>query len=758
MSSRLQLEHLQSSLKLLPNEDTKDFVEALRRVPLLVELESNPTKFLRRESFDVDAAVKRLAMYWRCRRMIFGDRAFLPMTTDDCGAMQAADISALKKGCIIPLPFDDNGRSIVFIEKTQLHRLPKQVKRRCFFYVSQCLAKNAKSVVDGFVVIWKMEEMKFGETSELLADILAKALPLTLYRHHIFCPLDEESPHCFYARYASQLVSLLGIDGFKKTTLHTATSIDESISMWKALGFQEQSIPVSLGGAMNLEDQVCYLNSSSSDDESREQDSKLPALKINTDISNQLMQHQLLSLGKHSELGSLQYQGATEHVHMTASLPRLLLSSSPHLSIRDDPQSHTFNVGATSSNYPPAVLTRIGNDCVTGQLLQRRGVSLESRGVGNYSVMVFENPPETIENEALQEAARLAVGRSLFSFTGTEKAAYLEAICVAPEVVANESDLLSFARVENFDCPAAARRLLLYWTMRNALFGERAHLPMTQSGYGALTKEDIVVLSSGNVALLPNDSFGRSVLVSDRNRMLDRSDNMLLARMRSIFYLLSTLSEEEINLKEGIVWLDVIVSPRLKDVSVPEVERTVQVMKALPIKVKAVHLIVCPPKTRKQHHIENAVAIAIDTLRASFGKKLNVHSGGSTKEIAEMLKSFGLLENQLPSVMGGKWKYEEFAKWQRVRSQLELTSQQFGDTSIRGTKEASTLSTSEKKERKRMLNVIHSRQKRERRRAEEDTLQKQCNDLEQKNSILRTENSRLEAILAEAVIVIASEI
>ena len=49
-----------------------------------------------------------------------------------------------------------------------------------------------------------------------------------------------------------------------------------------------------------------------------------------------------------------------------------------------------------------------------------------------------------------------------------------------------------------------------------------------------------------------------------------------------------------------------------------------------------------------------------------------------------------------------------------------------------------------------MLNVIHSRQKRERRRSEADTLLLQCKDLEEVNDTLKRDNSRLEGLLSDA--------
>lgn len=59
------------------------------------------------------------------------------------------------------------------------------------------------------------------------------------------------------------------------------------------------------------------------------------------------------------------------------------------------------------------------------------------------------------------------------------------------------------------------------------------------------------------------------------------------------------------------------------------------------------------------------------------------------------------------------------------------------------------MTEAEKKERKRQLNVIHSRQKRERRKAEAEELKSQCATFEQKNRALQSDNSRLENLLAD---------
>ena len=62
---------------------------------------------------------------------------------------------------------------------------------------------------------------------------------------------------------------------------------------------------------------------------------------------------------------------------------------------------------------------------------------------------------------------------SLASIPRHEKLEYLQALRVAPHIVANESDPLSFLRYCRWDADAAARRLTVYWRKRTNVFGER---------------------------------------------------------------------------------------------------------------------------------------------------------------------------------------------------------------------------------------------------------------------------------------------
>jgi hypothetical protein len=72
-----------------------------------------------------------------------------------------------------------------------------------------------------------------------------------------------------------------------------------------------------------------------------------------------------------------------------------------------------------------------------------------------------------------------------------------------------------------------------------------------------------------------------------------------------------------------------------------------------------------------------------------------------------------------------------------------------------GVKPLQSLSEEERKERKRRMNVVHSRRKRERERIEIEVLQEQCTDLSDRNLELSRKNASFEELLSEAQIVIS---
>ena len=79
VSSKLTPRDITAAMDLVSTADKQAYLEAVEKVPHLVRTESDILRFMKVEKFNLHSAVRRQAAYWRIRRQIFGERAFLPM-------------------------------------------------------------------------------------------------------------------------------------------------------------------------------------------------------------------------------------------------------------------------------------------------------------------------------------------------------------------------------------------------------------------------------------------------------------------------------------------------------------------------------------------------------------------------------------------------------------------------------------------------------------------------------------------------------
>jgi hypothetical protein len=163
------------------------------------------------------------------------------------------------------------------------------------------------------------------------------------------------------------------------------------------------------------------------------------------------------------------------------------------------------------------------------------------------------------ETEEMLENGVVLLREALQDIPDTEKAAYLEAIEIAPLVVERESNPVAFLRCEKYDAEKAARRLVAYWDVRKKTFGaERAFLPMTQAGAMA---EDMEYVEKALIVMLPDDDHDRAVFHWDRIRCI-RSVAPRDSVVRCFFYLMQVLCERENAQTRGYVQ---IVNFRVSD-------------------------------------------------------------------------------------------------------------------------------------------------------------------------------------------------
>jgi hypothetical protein len=367
-----------------------------------------------------------------------------------------------------------------------------------------------------------------------------------------------------------------------------------------------------------------------------------------------------------------------------------------------------------------------------------------------------------VQAEEMLEKARGQLEEALDLIPAKEKTDYMEAVKHAPHLVEIESSPVRFIRCALYNHTTAAQLLVAYWRKRKEIFGNRALLPMIQTGEGALSPEDVAVLNSGFGILLPSDAHNRIVVFHDRSRLTDPSMHSLQKRLRCLFYLLSVASECEESRTFGVVTLEDHGEESANSFDGISVKQALELIqgKVMPIRVKAVHLVM-----KNQEFASNVIPVTLQVLEKSsfLRQRTVVHTGKTGKALFSDLAKYGFRKDGLPLSLGGSWLYSErFTQWQAQRTMFERE----GYYAARGRnianmpldellQKAVQAREDEKKKRRRVMDALYARRKRERRKIETEVTEDQAKRLMEQNSDLRRKNGKLQDLMQQAIQIVA---
>ncbi|KAL7580689.1 hypothetical protein ACA910_002198 [Epithemia clementina (nom. ined.)] len=387
--------------------------------------------------------------------------------------------------------------------------------------------------------------------------------------------------------------------------------------------------------------------------------------------------------------------------------------------------------------------------------------------------------------------------------------AFLEAMAVDSRMVLlEESDPIQFVRFCQYNLQAAAKRLCLYWTTRKRVFGpNRAFLPLTLTGTGALTPADVQTLQAGFPALLPDaTTTGQKCLLVDRRKWIPSAttDN----KLRAYFYLAHIVAQDYRSQLYGVLLCSVKVTPRDKNVDFECMQRITAIAATVMPIHHIFHLVCVPPKKKHADAAELVTALA-QNLGQVFQSRVYVHFETEPGQILQELLAIGMSPKAIPLSFGGEWKIEDWFDWCRKRRELE--SQKYKDRLLkeapdsldavgtarnvpvalanksaddenkdgvpkdkdeeendddsdqkvskkpRGRSSCRVLSLNkpeeveeERSSKRKMADLLYSRRKRERQRIRVQTLKEDAARLSQQNQALRNEETRLLALLQQA--------
>ena len=149
---------LQEALKLIATVEKSAYLEALERAPHLIDVESDPKRFLALERFNSFNAAVRLVTYWNERKKAFGDRTFLPLTLDGEGAFSNETLRVIQEGRTVMLLHDSAGRHAAITNQEYISSLSIENRKQLLFFVCFMTMNNSKSQEDGIVWLSRREK------------------------------------------------------------------------------------------------------------------------------------------------------------------------------------------------------------------------------------------------------------------------------------------------------------------------------------------------------------------------------------------------------------------------------------------------------------------------------------------------------------------------------------------------------------------------------------------------------------------------
>jgi hypothetical protein len=96
-----------------------------------------------------------LANYWKQRKEIFQDRAFLPIDLSGNGGLTIEDVKILRTGFCVNLPLDEQGRSVMYVDVSK-HGPDATPSPRIIFFFLQCVQENEISRRDGYQTLYNI--------------------------------------------------------------------------------------------------------------------------------------------------------------------------------------------------------------------------------------------------------------------------------------------------------------------------------------------------------------------------------------------------------------------------------------------------------------------------------------------------------------------------------------------------------------------------------------------------------------------------
>ena len=123
-------------MRSLDEELRKEYDQAAEAAPDLVKTETPFIDFLRTEQHDPLRAAKRLVLYWKYRKQVFGDRWLYRLNMTGSGALTDQDIAIFRTGFAVLLPRPNQAPILLHDQSRLAHSLGEAAVRIAFYLFS----------------------------------------------------------------------------------------------------------------------------------------------------------------------------------------------------------------------------------------------------------------------------------------------------------------------------------------------------------------------------------------------------------------------------------------------------------------------------------------------------------------------------------------------------------------------------------------------------------------------------------------------
>lgn len=223
---------------------------ALEIVPDIVGKETPMINFLRADDLDPAKAARRLAMYWKYRKSVFGeDRWLLPLNLQPgMGAFSASGIDFIRSGV---LAFVSRPSPVVFFDSSRVSRSIKEDAFEWAIYFATTIANE----MEPFEPVRMLHKVSRGHQTIFIPELyqmVTQAMPVKMNKTALVIPtiaLEQDATVRDYLTVKASMITKFN-GSYKSVHVVDGGAASRTQSL-QAHGLSPSSLPVSLGGVLS---------------------------------------------------------------------------------------------------------------------------------------------------------------------------------------------------------------------------------------------------------------------------------------------------------------------------------------------------------------------------------------------------------------------------------------------------------------------------------------------------------------------------